>query len=288
MHSLREDSAKANQFEHARIDSPNNTLNFILLWHMDHANYWHFTFDIAFRLFYFITHFPLLIPRLRLVVVGTNSLSPFQHDLLAAILGSKPKLIFSPVSAIVESALFIPPVQTLLTRKDWLVSYSRVLSSRLTTNLNAGLDNGAVHNSGSSQRQMLYIQRGITKNPRVLLNEQEVIRILKKSGFSICDPGRLTIHDQARLFHSADLVVGPHGSAFTNILYMKPRSCVIEFTNSTYDPFHDFFLARQLDISFTRIRQNDSIANTLCHQPFRVDILKVERAVTLDQVSLHK
>lgn len=284
-HSLKEDSAKANQCEHERITSPNRTLNFILLWHADHSNYWHFTFDIAFRVFYMVSVFPELISRIRLVVVGCNSLSKYQNEILEAILGRKPLIYFSPNSALIESAIYIPPIQTLLARKDWLVSYSRFLSSHLIPNLNEGLDGDAGDSNGFHQQKTLYIQRGKTKNPRALLNESEVIRTLEKQRFSVCDPGVLSVHEQAHLFHSADLVIGPHGSAFVNILYMKPGSGVIEFTNSSYDPFHDFFLSRQLNVLFIRIRQNDgrlqSSDFTSSHRPFRIDVGKVSRALSL-------
>lgn len=285
IHSLQVDSAKASQYEHATVTS-DGTFNFILLWHDDHSNYWHFNFDIAFRLFYFVTLFPRLIPRLNLVVVGTNSISSFQYALLAAILGTTPNLIFSTESSLVEAAIFIPPVQTLLARKDWLAAYSRTLCSRLSLGISSCAYGEAFGiNNGPHLQRRLYIQRGKSKNPRELLNESEVISTLQDKSFFVCDPGSLSLDQQAHLFHSADLVVGPHGSAFANILYMKPSSRVIEFTNSTYDPFHDFFLARQLDVSFTRIRQNDLGLHagviTPSHQPFSIDIGKVKRAVTV-------
>ena len=284
-HNLNQDYAKASTAQPKIISAADGSINFILLWHADHFNYWHFTFDIAFRLFYFITLFPEVINRIKLIVVGSSALLAFQYDLLEAIIGRKPVIIFSYGSALVESALFIPPVQTLLPRTDLLTLYSNHLSSCLASRWRKSYCETSNEQKDTFDLQKIYIKRGNIKNPRMLTNEAEVISFLAQMDFTVRDPGILSVIEQAYLFRSADLVVGPHGSAFVNMIFMKPGSSVIELTNSSYDPFHDFLLARQLNISFTRIRQNDCYLNQAdespCHRPFGIDINKVQRAIFL-------
>jgi hypothetical protein len=106
-------------------------LIFPLLWHKDHCNFWHFTFDIAFRLFYLkITH-PYLLNRLELLAVGVKELNPFQREIIFSIIGEIPRIIYAEEVALIQSALFIPPTQTLLPRKKWLNLYANYLSISL-------------------------------------------------------------------------------------------------------------------------------------------------------------
>jgi hypothetical protein len=79
---------------------------------------------------------------------------------------------------------------------------------------------------------------------------------------------------------SKDFYLGLHGSAFVNMIFMKPLSHVLELSNSSYDPFHDFFLARQLGIQFIRLcsHTNSSHSRSI-HQSFDDNIRMIERSL---------
>jgi len=81
-------------------------------------------------------------------------------------------------------------------------------------------------------------------------NELEIIKLLKQ----YCDNNnliftlfdgyknnkRMTLSEQSKLFNEAKMVVGPHGGAMSNILYLDPQNnpIVCEFTGGTQSPIH--------------------------------------------------
>jgi capsular polysaccharide biosynthesis protein len=64
----------------------------------------------------------------------------------------------------------------------------------------------------------VYIARG---NNNRLVNESDLIEILKKNGFSIFNPDMGTLEDEISIFSEADIIVGCYGAAFTNAIYCK-------------------------------------------------------------------
>lgn len=74
----------------------------------------------------------------------------------------------------------------------------------------------------------LFLSRGPGKNNRSVTNEPEVRALLEPLGFSVVDPGTMTIAEQIHLFATADIVVGPHGAALANIAFCSPGSALVE------------------------------------------------------------
>jgi capsular polysaccharide biosynthesis protein len=56
---------------------------------------------------------------------------------------------------------------------------------------------------------------------RHIINEDELFLQLRKLGFERYAPEELPIPDQIELFYDAEMVVGAHGSALTNILFSE-------------------------------------------------------------------
>jgi hypothetical protein len=81
-------------------------------------------------------------------------------------------------------------------------------------------------------------------------NELEIVKLLKY----FCDNNnliftmfdgykngkRMTLSEQSKLFNEAKMVVGPHGGAMSNIVYLDPNNnpIVCEFTGGTQSPVH--------------------------------------------------
>jgi len=61
---------------------------------------------------------------------------------------------------------------------------------------------------------------------RALTNEPELIVMLKKLGFTVVLPGKLSLIEQISLFSTADIIVGPTGAGMTNIIF-APTTCKI-------------------------------------------------------------
>jgi capsular polysaccharide biosynthesis protein len=78
-----------------------------------------------------------------------------------------------------------------------------------------------------SGHRRLYLQRKNTHGRRVS-NESALLPILEDFGFENIDCADLSYDEQVNLFSQARIVVGPHGAAFTNLLWSPPDTQVLE------------------------------------------------------------
>ncbi len=74
----------------------------------------------------------------------------------------------------------------------------------------------------------IYITRGREPNTRRVRNETEVLEALDGAGFSVVDPGSLSVSEQIRTFAEADLIVSPHGAALANLTFASAGASVVE------------------------------------------------------------
>ncbi len=68
----------------------------------------------------------------------------------------------------------------------------------------------------------------------MVINEPEVIHVLKEYGFNMLTMECMTVREQARLLASADIVVAPHGGGLTNLVFCRPGTKVVEFFSPNY------------------------------------------------------
>ena len=63
---------------------------------------------------------------------------------------------------------------------------------------------------------------------RKIVNESDIIPILRAEGYKIINPELYDIDEQINIFGNADKIVAPHGSNLANIVFCKPETEVIE------------------------------------------------------------
>lgn len=63
---------------------------------------------------------------------------------------------------------------------------------------------------------------------RRVVNEDEVLAALAPLGIEPFEAASLSVSEQAQAFAEAELVVGPHGAAFANLVFCRPGTRVIE------------------------------------------------------------
>lgn len=73
----------------------------------------------------------------------------------------------------------------------------------------------------------LYVTRGSGPNTRRLVDEATLWPRLERRGFVRIDPGSMSVRDQIDHFAAADVVVGIHGAALTNLVFLKPGARVL-------------------------------------------------------------
>lgn len=67
---------------------------------------------------------------------------------------------------------------------------------------------------------------------RSILNEADLLPVLRRSEFEIVRCEELTFEQQVRLFREAEAVVGPHGGGFANLVWCQPGTKVLEILGS--------------------------------------------------------
>lgn len=93
--------------------------------------------------------------------------------------------------------------------------------------LRESLSQGLKLNNTIESERKLYLSRN-KLGSRGVINENQLISFLKSKDFEVLYPEEMTLEEQLMAFMNAKLVVGPHGSAFTNLIFSK-NVRVIEF-----------------------------------------------------------
>ena len=85
----------------------------------------------------------------------------------------------------------------------------------------------SVPKSSDEKPVKIYISR-VLPYARILVNEEKILSQLQDLGFQICLLEQMPFEEQVRLFRNADVVAGPHGAGFTNLIFSKPGTRVVE------------------------------------------------------------
>jgi hypothetical protein len=79
--------------------------------------------------------------------------------------------------------------------------------------------------------ERIYLSR---KGRRSMENEELLTPILEEFGFTVLRDESRDVIDQIRLFANASIIIGPHGAAFSNIMFCKKGATVVELFNENY------------------------------------------------------
>jgi capsular polysaccharide biosynthesis protein len=102
----------------------------------------------------------------------------------------------------------------------------------------------------------IYISRQKAKGRRVR-NEAAVVEMLQGWGFEWVTLEEMPFEEQVKLFHSAEIVVGPHGAGFSNLLF-SGQIKVIDLLPSWSPATHFFFLAQSLGQKYSYVRAHST------------------------------
>jgi hypothetical protein len=102
--------------------------------------------------------------------------------------------------------------------------------------------------------RFVYISR---KGRRQLTNENELRGILEELGFNFIEDKPRSITEQMTIFNNAEIIIGPHGAAFANLLWCKPGTQLIELFPRVYYPSYFRSLAQSLEVKYGAIFEDD-------------------------------
>ena len=110
--------------------------------------------------------------------------------------------------------------------------------------------------SKKSFPKKIYIDRGDSvsnlKDYRKIINEEEVVALLKKKGFESIQLSHLKFEEEIKLFNEAQAIVGLQGAGLTNLLWCNKDSMVIELRSKLTNKLYQN-LAIQNKIKFRKI-----------------------------------
>lgn len=120
----------------------------------------------------------------------------------------------------------------------------------------------------SRQGQM---RRGASS--RQMLNEAELIGALGRLDFEIVEPEALSPVEQARIFASAAIVVGPSGSAMFNVVFCRPGTKIVDIESEPHWIYAHagLFASCKTDYGIF-VGEVDGSDPTPVHRRFSVDI----------------
>jgi capsular polysaccharide biosynthesis protein len=180
-------------------------------------NYFHFVTDVIPRW----GTFQETMPGCRPDAIYVPHKSRYQRELLDLIgIGDVPLIQSDKDRAIRATRLVVP----------WISNASEFAPPSTVEWLRSALP--ATEVAGRPRR--IYVTRGNQKNTRRFVRETELVAALEKRGFAVIDPGSLSVQDQIDHFAAADVIVGPHGAALTNLVFAKEGARVLELFGPKY------------------------------------------------------
>ncbi len=127
----------------------------------------------------------------------------------------------------------------------------------------------------------IFISRKKARNRKVI-NETEIISVLKKYDFEIIDFENYTWLEQMQFCFNAEYLIGVHGAGLTNMLFMKDYSKILELRRN--DDTHNncyFSLANALNFKyFYQLSKVDDYKKRTQENNFYVDKNELEINIT--------
>ena len=89
------------------------------------------------------------------------------------------------------------------------------------------LKNFLISKTKEKNNSKIYVTREDSQY-RKIINEADIIPILKSKGYKVINPRLYSIEEQINIFSNATKIVSPHGSNLTNIIFCRPGTEIYE------------------------------------------------------------
>jgi len=198
-----------------------------------------------------------------------DDLKPYQREYLGLLEIADDRLIKVPRHSVVRCQELVVP--TSLSVHHQMGRGIEWLRRRLQSYIDPG-----------PPQDLVFISRRDSRARR-LLNESELAAALTCIGFSVIVPGEMTVKEQILRFSRARVIVGAHGAALANLVFVKPGSTVVEINSTALSQREFQILAHRMKIEFKRIWSDDFDSTRPETHPrnidFRVDVDEVLKAL---------
>lgn len=119
----------------------------------------------------------------------------------------------------------------------------------------------------------VYIARGKVAHRKVI-NQEAVYEVLRPYDFEFRILDNLKVREQAQIFYHADVLIAPHGSALSNLMYGKAGNKVLEIMPQACKNLQYFSLATYAQMQYFCMYGHaiKTPANNICRQDIEVDL----------------
>lgn len=139
--------------------------------------------------------------------------------------------------------------------------------------------------AATSGPELLYLARA---GRRRCLNDAPIIARCKELGFVVVDESSRTIPEQIDLYRHAKVLAGPHGSAFTNMIWAPLGARIIEMIPTTFNVHYHEHLAKSLGHRHTMIScDNGPVASSGVKIDFNADVASVITTIEKEVRNTH-
>ncbi len=276
--------------DHAEVMAivPKNIINIdecILLTARGASNYFHWLIEVIPKLHLLDKH-----EKYKSIPLIVEANMPEQHyELLKMLAGNTRKIIFADIDThyVVKHAVIPSRLSRLVFdyQPGYRIEYDDFRFNPIAIKY---LREKLIKGTPSSKSRRLYLTRKGSKL-RSLVNEQEIENLFKQYGFEVVYPAKLNIDAQLKLFSSAEIIAGPSGAAFSNIIF-APKNCKVmlftqhgENTHVIYHALanatglHEFYKIEGEIIKDAEDNLNEYKQGRAMHADFEVELTSLEK-----------
>lgn len=197
--------------------------------------YYHWMFDIIPRL-ELLRRSEIKLKDLDWLVVNSIG-KPFQKETLSLLGVPLDKIIESDLHSYIQAEqLIVPSFPGYL---DWIPEGTiRFLRQTFLPQINL---------AATAKLQKIYVSRARSQH-RQLINEAEVSSLLERQGFKTVYLEEMSVLEQVATFANAKVVIAPHGSGMTNLVFCSPDTKIVELFSPNYVRTDYWTLSHQLQL----------------------------------------
>ncbi len=191
-------------------------------------NYYHFSTEFLLRYYVFLQS------HIKTDYYIIDISLPFQKEIIKLLKIPFDKILSLPSKTIIQADVLV--TTSLVNnwefvffnghkhwQKQWLPSWNNKIYNYLIEQIDTSFN--------SSEK--IYISRN-HGSKRIIENEELLIGILQKYGFTTFYLEDLSVSEQISLFHNAKYIVAPHGAGLVNLNYCKPNTFLLELFPQVY------------------------------------------------------
>ena len=217
-------------------------------------NYFHFIFDIVPKIFLLEQKIPIL----EIDYFYVPEIKSWQKEIFLLLNIDEKKLIDSKKYQHIEGDLIIATSHPWYFKKDFQSETKNIPEWIIKLNRNKFLPLAKKFNNNTK----VFLDRSSSNyNHCQIENNNEVIDFFKNKGFTIYNPEKLNISEQIFLFNHASIIAGAHGAAFTNIIFCKPSTKIIEIIPKSHPSKKCKRISKILNLNYYKIIVEDNNIN---------------------------